>query len=346
MRKISMADVARMAKVSKNTVSLALRNDPQIPRATRDKISEIAERLGYRKNPTVCHLMSVLRAGAKSGHKATLGLLNANQDKNAFRTHPTIPTYVTGCRSRAERLGYGLDEFWLHDPRLDAEKLLRVFRTRNIQGAIITGMMNGNRLPERFQSVWENLPCVVTGLRTREPALSFSCADHHILALRAFQKAIELGYRKPALVLEKSIDELVEGRFSGGMLIAQQALPARRRLAPFFAVSEALANPRIFHEWFQHEKPDVILTLYHVVERWLTDKGIKVPDDVGLIQLEWRNDHSHWAGMHQHNDEVGAAAVEMVIAMIHSGERGVPSVSRATVIGSTWVDGKTVRKNP
>ena len=29
--------------------------------------------------------------------------------------------------------------------------------------------------------------------------------------------------------------------------------------------------------------------------------------------------------------------------MIHQGERGVPVAPRATLIGSTWVDGSTVR---
>lgn len=35
MKRVTMTDVARRAGVSKNTVSLALRNDPQIPEATR-----------------------------------------------------------------------------------------------------------------------------------------------------------------------------------------------------------------------------------------------------------------------------------------------------------------------
>ena len=46
MRKASMLDVARAANVSKNTVSLALRNDSQIPPSTRERIRKIAEELG------------------------------------------------------------------------------------------------------------------------------------------------------------------------------------------------------------------------------------------------------------------------------------------------------------
>ena len=60
------------------------------------------------------------------------------------------------------------------------------------------------------------------------------------------------------------------------------------------------------------------------------------------MQLEWRPDHPDWAGMDQHNDIVGEAAVEMIIGAIHSDAAGVPSFPRSTLIGSSWIDGTTV----
>lgn len=150
------------------------------------------------------------------------------------------------------------------------------------------------------------------------------------------------GLVSPGLVLDSAIDELVEGRFTAGMLIAQQAVPAGRRVPPFYRVAEAREDRGLFHQWLKRWKPDVILTLYHAVRRWVAEAGLQVPGDLGLIQLEWRNDHPDWAGMHQHNDEVGEAAVEMIIGMIHNNECGVPDFPRATLIGSTWIDGQTV----
>ena len=338
-----MLDVARAAGVSKNTVSLALRNDSQIPPATRERIRKIAEGLGYQKNPTVGHLMAQLRAGAVRGHQAALALLNANENPLAFHDHPTIPTYVEGCRRRATQQGYNLDEFWLGDPQLDGDKLARILLTRGIRGALVVGLMNRNQLPGRFQTVWQNFACVVTGVRTQDPALSFACTDHHVLALRATENALRLGYRRPGLVLATNIDRLIEGRFTAGFQIAQRPLPLTRRLRPFYDDAAAPGRERAFQEWFDRERPDVILTLYHVVHAWLKKMGVLVPGDMGLIQLEWRVDHGRWAGMNQHNDIVGEAAVEMLIGMVHNGERGIPTSARATLIGSTWVDGTTVR---
>lgn len=345
MRKKSptMADVAAQAGVSKNAVSLALRNSPEISEATRKRILLIARRMKYRKNATVAQLMAEMRRSKEPRFQSTLALLNANPDRKAFTDHPTIPAYVEGCKRRALQLGYVLDEFWLHDPALDGGRLNKILRARAIQGVIVVGLMRENRLPEQFLPTWTEFPVVVTGVRTQEPALSFASTDHHMLAIGAFRRAIELGYRRPALVLDPVIDRLVDGRFSAGIRTAQQEVEAWQRTRPFFAAGDIPADEELFRRWLSSEKPDVILTLYNAVRRWLGQLRIAAPRDIGLIQLEWRKHSPDWAGMNQHNDVVGEAAVEMVIGMIHNNERGIPAFPRATLVGSTWVDGATVQ---
>jgi len=338
-----MADVAAQAGVSKNAVSLALRNSPQISEATRKKILSIARRMKYRKNATVAQLMAQMRRSREPRFQSTLALLNANPDRRAFTEHPTIPAYVEGCKRRALQLGYTLDEFWLHEPALDGGRLNKILRARAIQGVIVVGLMRENRLPEKFLPTWREFPVVVTGVRTQEPALSFAATDHHMLAVGAFRRAIELGYRRPALVLDPVIDRLVDGRFSAGIRTAQQEVEARHRTRPFFAEGDTPADEGLFRRWLATERPDVILTLYNAVRRWLGQLRIVAPRDIGLIQLEWRKHSPDWAGMNQHNDVVGEAALEMVIGMIHNSERGIPAFPRATLVGSTWVDGSTVQ---
>jgi Transcriptional regulators len=343
MKRISMNDIAREAAVSKNTVSLALRNDPQIPERTRMRIQKIADKLGYQRNPIVANLMAQLRSDSNSGPRATLALINANADRHALKEHPTIPTYVAGCKRRAKHMGYSFDTFWLHDPELNTERLNRILKARGIRGIIVVGLMNTNHLPDDYMPTWESYPCVVTGVRTRQPALPFACTDHHIIALRAFEHALELGYQRPGLVLDKTIDALVEGRFTAGYQIGQSRLPAANRLKPFYDVTSSQSALEQFAKWLAREKPDVIFTLYNVVRQWLKALNYSVPEDIGLIQLEWREDRPEWAGMNQHNDRAGEAAVDMVISMIHSGESGVPEFPRATLIGGTWTDGITVK---
>lgn len=344
MPRVTMSTIAARAGVSKNTVSLALRHDPQIPASTRARVEAVARELGYTKNPVVSELMVELRKAGPAGYRRTLALLNANQDPQAFSRHPTIPAYVTGCRRRAAQLGYALDEFWLHSADLYGEHLNRILRARGIRGLIVVGLMKENRLPPRFSVTWQNHAVVVTGVRTREPTLSFACVDHHALVLEAMERARQLGYRRPALVLERGIDHLVDGRFSAGFWSAQQSLPAADRTAPFLDIEAARIEPARFRAWFETSRPDVILTLHTVVREWLENLGRRVPRDLGIVQLERRRGCADWAGMDQHNDLVGEAAVDMLLTSLHNEAPGLPAAPRATLIGASWAEGATARR--
>ncbi len=343
MPPVTMRVIADQVGYSKNTVSLALRGHRSIPESTRELIRKAADKLGYRPNAVVSHLIAQLRAGRSAQFQAKLALVNAHRDPKAFRTHATIPAYVRGCERRGLQLGYTFDHFWLHDPKLKAESWIRILRTRGIKGIIIVGLMDHNHLPPHLQAVWAAFPTVVTGVRTRDPALSFSCVDHHDLVIQAFERALALGYQRPALVVEERIDRLVEGRFSGAMLTAQQGLPAVRRVPSFRGDQQARAEGKPFQAWFARHRPDVLLTLYNIVFPWLKERGLRVPQDVGVIQLEWRESHAEISGMNQHNDAVGEAAVDMVVGQIHRNESGIPDFPRATLVGASWVDGSSVR---
>jgi LacI family transcriptional regulator len=341
--RITMSDVAVAAGVSKNTVSLALRHDPQIPPGTRSRIETLARKMGYQTHPVVSHLMTQLRLSKTGRFRSSLALINANRDPMAFVRHPTVPSYVQGCRRRAHASGYELDEFWLHDPKLSTERLVHILRSRGINGVLLVGLMTENRLPGDRELLWQTFPCVVTGVRTREPALSFACTDHHDLACRAVRECLARGYRRPALVLDGVIDQLVDQRFSSGFLAGQSTLPKRQRTQPFYDIATADKDVGVFQGWLNKEKPDVILTLYNRIRQWVEQTGRTVPADMGLVQLEWRSKEPEWAGMDQHNDIVGEAAVDMLIGLIQRGEWSLPDFPRATLIGSSWQNGATLK---
>ncbi|HMP75702.1 MAG TPA: LacI family DNA-binding transcriptional regulator [Kiritimatiellia bacterium] len=341
--KITMEAVARKAGVSRNAVSLALRNHPSIPAATRARIQAAAGQLGYQRNPAFGELMSQMRLKGHGARQATLALFNANRDAAAFRTHPTIPEYVKGCERRAGLLGYSLDTFWLHEPGIDGGRWIQILEARGIRGVVLVGLMDENQVPPHFQPVVGRFPAVVTGVRTHDPAISFACVDHHGLALLAVEQALALGYRRPALVLDPVIDRLVEGRFTAGFLIGQRHLARGDRLPPFTQFGDPKRAPARLRAWMRRHRPDAVFTLYNAVRRWLEAGGWRIPEKLGLIQLEWRAAQPEWAGMHQHNDLVGAAAIDMLVGMIHRGESGPPAHPRATLIEPSWQSGRTVK---
>jgi len=333
-----MQTVANAAGVSKNTVSLALRGDPQIPAQTRERIAALAQKMGYQRNPVVGELMARLHAGGNQRFRSSLALINAHRDENAFTRHPTIPVYVRGCEQRASDLGYKLDRFWLHRPGMNANRWAQIFKARGIPGGLIVGLMKSNQIEAGFLPILETFPFVVTGVQTRDPALSFASVDHYMVALRAFEKALELGFQRPGLVLDGEIDALVDRRFSAGYRTGQEMVAQKCRLRPFFAVKDARTDLTVFTKWLRREQPDVIFTLYNEVRDWV--KKAAPESSFTLFQYEWREQNPDWSGMNQHNDLVGQAAVDMLIGMLHRGERGLPSHPLATLIRPTWVNGR------
>jgi LacI family transcriptional regulator len=163
-----------------------------------------------------------------------------------------------------------------------------------------------------------------------------------MLTLRAVERLIALGYKRPALVLDDSIDLLVERRFSAGFKTGQVRLEDQNRIPPFLKHKQAKADPRIFKSWILDSKPDVVLTLYNSVSTWIQELGWQVPEDIGFAQLERRPESPQFAGMDQHNDIAGEAAVDMVISQIHNNESGIPKFPRATLIGATWTESKSI----
>ncbi|MEI6323250.1 MAG: LacI family DNA-binding transcriptional regulator [bacterium] len=337
MKSPTLSDIAALTGLTKSAVSLALRHDPRIPTVTRRRVEEAAVQLGYKRNAVVAHLMSELRKGGHGqGGGAGIALLNLNENPDAFHSHPTIPAYVQGCRLRAEALGYLLDEFPEPVIGMEGKRLLRILQARGLRGCILTGLMRSNRIPSPILPVISKLPCVITGVRTLEPQLPFACADHHAVAQLALAKALERGRRRPALVLDAEIDELVQGRFTAGFLIGQRELSARNRIPPFYHHGSSKTPSNSFVTWWNRYQPDAIISLFHTVEDWLKTMRDSIPEKTALIQLEVRQRRNEWAGVNQHNDRTGAAAVDLLIQMIHAGETALTAQPRAMLIEPSW----------
>ncbi len=334
----TMQDVAREAGVGKSTVSLALRDDPRLKESTRRRIQEIAEKMGYRANATVANLMAQLRASRTPRYQATLALVNLSDNSLILRQVETFREWVRGCSHRAEQLGYTLDQFWVYDPSLPPDKLARVLDTRGIRGIIFAGLHTMSQLDDQWSPLWTRFASVILGVRTTRPALHFASNDQYSTAMTALYEAMALGYKRPGLVLDPAVDNLLERRFTGGYLVGQFALPEAQRL-PVCELQER--TPRAFLPWFRKHRPDVILTLHEDLMEWVRLEKVRVPEDVAFIHLDRHSTINQWAGMEQNNELVGSAAMDLVIAQLHRNETGVPPFPKCVQIESRWIAGSS-----
>lgn len=336
--KVTLQDIADKLSVSKMTVSLALRGSKSVSKERRKLINETAREMGYKPSYLFSKAMSLMKTKGLGHIRENIALINANEREDAFVNHPTIPQYIAGIRKAAQNEGFSISEFWLNDPKLTERNFSKVLRFRGIKGGIIVGLMENNDLRGKFDSIWKNFKFVVTGVRTYNPTLNYVCTDHFLVSYHATMRAIKSGYKRPALVLDKTIDELIEGRFTGGFLKAILSLNKRDRIDPFFDVKEANKDISVFAKFFKKNKPDCIISLYNSPARWLSEMGVDVAGNIALIQLEYREGLSSlWSGMNQRNDLVGEAAV-FTLRRLLMDDRGISqNLITATLVSPEWV---------
>lgn len=336
----NMQQIADAAGVSKSAVSLALRNDPRIPESTRTRIRTVADEMGYRRNPVVDSLMAQLRAGRNPHFQANLGLINCSPQEDLTKNH-TFRRMREGVRRRAEQLGYGIEEFWLEQPDLRPHRLKQILETRGIPGLILIAALKPDMIHESYTDFWDDFACAVLGVTHLDDHLDCATNDQYLTARRAVEKVIELGYTRPVLSVPPEDDALLDDKFSAGFLSAVRTLRKPDRLQPV-----DLDIGRIDHTVaaIRKLKPDVVLTNKTELYRALRETDLKIPEDLGVVHLDWHDGISELSGMRQNNRVVGSAGVDLVVGLLQKNETGPQMFPKVVQIESVWVEGETVRR--
>lgn len=333
-----MQQIADAAGVSRMTVSLALRNHPRIPIDTRERIRQVAEKLGYRPDPQVSKLMAYLPRAKPMRPHSTIGLLTSAGRPQPWKFNRHFEKFYDGARRRAEELGYRLDEFWLKEPGLTSRRLTKILDTRSVEGLLIGPLYH----PSGHLSIdFSRFAAAEYGQNVWRPRLHR--ADHNqyhgmLLAMRNLQR---LGYKRIGLAILERFDRRVVHTWEGAYLFSQQKLRSADRLLPLV---EEGADRQTFASWFKRVRPDVVVASHLEVRDWIRAAGARVPEDVGFAFLDWLDESDACAGICQHYDLIAAAAVDLIADQIHRNERGVPANPKLVLLDGEWVDGPTVRK--
>lgn len=338
----TIRSLAKLAGVSAATVSLALRNHPRISPAERARIQRIAADAGYRPNPLMARLTTQLRMSRTAAYQSTLGIVFTATQQDDVEERAVV-AWIEACEERASQMGYGFDRFLFFKSAFTPDRLAKILDARNIEGLVVIGPFRGGIIPSKFDVLWRRRAAVVVGESPVHPPLSFVSNDQFSTSLRAMQEVHRLGYRRPGLCIHPDIDDILEKRFLGGYSVAQTSLPLDARLPPCHYDPK---GEHTFRHWVEVHRPDVILTLHPEIRLWMKKMGLRAPNDIGLVHLDWTPAMDTWAGIRQNHDQIGFAAVNLVIGQLQRAESGVPPFQKCIVIRGTWVPGPSVRARP
>ncbi len=332
---VSLETIARELKVSKVTVSNALRGTGRISEATRARVVRTATALGYRPNPLVTALMSTLRRN-RSSRRCTLAFLNFFPGRDDWLHHPTFVQFYRGAERRARELGYRVELHWQGEVAGNLKRLGNILYARGIPGVVIAP------LPSEAIDLdigWSRFATVAIGHTFRGFAVH-RASNHQLHTIRlAVDKLVAHGLRRIGLLVSRDDDLRVEHAWLAGFIAAQrhhELPPIAPLMAPDFNAETVVA-------WVREQQVDAVVGTNHHIVRWLRAAGIRVPEDVGFAHLDWAAEKDAAAGVDQRSGLVGAAAVDLLIEQLNNNETGVPSHPKSVLIDSEWHDGPTLR---
>jgi DNA-binding LacI/PurR family transcriptional regulator len=333
----SLQDIADRAGVHRSTVSLALRNDPRIAEATRQRINALVQEMGYRTNPLIAALMQSRRSGRQLKH-VTLAFVTNYPERYAWRpTRHKRPDFFPGAEARAKELGFRLEHFWLAEPGMTPQRFCDILSNRGITGVIVA------RLPPGCHTIgllWENFFSVAMGMTLLSPKLHRVTENHYNTVSQAMKQCVARGYARVGFVFADANDSPEVGdRWVGAYLRGQMSFRPEDRLP--LCPGEPTTQSQ-FAAWTRQHKPDAIIALNAPrVQAWLEDMGKKVPRDVGLVELEQKPEDDI-AGVHYEPEKIGALAVNMLIGLMHRNEKGIPENPHEVLLCGEWYEGHTL----
>ncbi len=337
-RRVTVRDIAKRLGVSHTTVSLSLRNNPQISPAMREKVRQAADEMGYQSDPMLSALAQYRLSNQDKPVQSALAWINPLKNPEVLRRQREFNLYWTGACAAARQLGFSLEEFRTADTPL--QRMESIFKTRNIRGILIAGMLPAalhDDTIDWYNFTWQDFAVVRFGRKTTHPQAHFITSAQAANTIMAFNRMTERGYRRIGFV-----GEYTEARvFLAGFLFAQQNIPAADRVPPLLFFREELPRPEnktALKHWIAQHRPDAILTDRDYILELLNRIGCRVPDDVGLATTSI-HDTPIVAGIDQNPEEIGRTAVHLLAAEINQNHLGIPGIRSEMLIEGRWQDG-------
>lgn len=332
-QRATIIDLARLAGVSKMTVSRALRGERGISATTRERIQEIAKQVGYRPDPAVSELMGRLRKSRLAGLE-TLAWLTTYPTIGGWRSNPGTCDMYRGASARAFDLGFRLEEFSLGTPGMTPRRLSNILYNQGIRGIVLAPLLDHGSI-EGF--AWQHFATACCGHSLISPAMHRVSVDQFDVLRLAWSRLRRLGYRRIGLCVSAHDNERIGHRWQAVQLVEHVPIAEEERVPPMLTDDW---TPAVFRRWYEQHRPDVVLTMAEV-QGWMKAAGIRVPRDCGLALL--RMDQAKGvAGVDHRFADIGATTVELVVSELATNRFGIPVVRKSVSVECHWQDGPTV----
>jgi LacI family transcriptional regulator len=340
--RVTLADIAKVAGVSKAAVSLALNDHAQVSETLRAEVKALAAKMGYRHDPALSLIAASRWRTPKASPGSVLAMISLPRiapEKPARVKKAPAPEGIEwkAAQARAETLGYKLEPFDASH-YASPEKLATVLRNRGIRGVVIEQIYDVNFI-DQFD--WSSFAAVaIHDGYVQPPVEQFTPSYVHALR-ECWTRALAAGYRRPALALFHEMREhYINFIVPAAWIKLEESLPAKQRIPVHYFDP---ADRPAFGAWIKKNHPDIVIG-FNDTHYWaLRDLGLSIPGDLACSSMQRvSTDTNPIAGVSANSRLLGIHAIERLDALLRHAQYGPPESPVVHRIIGDWRDAESM----
>lgn len=339
---VRLKDIAKALNVSVTTVSMALNDHPKISAARRAEIRELADKLGYEKNPLLTALASYRSKEGPVRYLENIAwVVLASGLSDPILQYESPWPHLDALTRYAATLGYRLETVFAGRTVQSHRAAMRVLRTRGIRGIILDP--KDMDLSE-VALEWENLAVVALSNSIINRPLVTVATDHFASMHKLVHEVRRRGYQRPGLAFTAVKGTPAALLWVGGYEAAC-TLHKQTQHVPPLVFSDVPFSAALLEQWLNDHRPDVIIGPQGAwMIEWFERFGQKVPDTLGYCSLDLQPDKTpHISGVVAPRYQVRSVAIDLLAGMLRSNAVGVPAHPYELGLRARWHEGTTLR---
>ncbi len=275
--KLTLEKVAKLAGVSRSTVSRVVNNHPNVKPEVRQRVAKIVTETGYFPDPVARSLVNQ-RTGI-------IGVVIPQQVQFLFTNH-YFPRLIQGIAQACNSHDYTLSLFLFHTSEEEAKLYPRLLRNQLFDGIIVAdNQINDPLIPQLLAN---EVPFVSIG-RHEDSRVSFVDVDNLAGAYTAVSHFIRLGYKRIASITGPMKNYASIDRYQGYLnALRDRAYPVEHQLIMKSDYTE-IGGYEAMQRLLPH-KPDAVFiasdTMAAGALRALQMANIAVPNEIAIIGFD------------------------------------------------------------
>lgn len=338
---ITIRDIALACHVSQSTVSIALRNDPRVCKATRLKIQSKAAELGYRPNPLVTSLMTSIRLHRPVVVKNAIALVNQSVET---AKSPVMQELLHGAFAQSVEHGFSIEEISLCETKYTEKRLYQILASRGIRGVYYIPSMTGDYFLEPTAEI-SKLAIVAHGKLGKIRHLHRVRPETERGIIMAIKEIVQRGYKRIGYLGRRHDAKFNGSRGIGVIWIMQEILRKSNPEITLEIVDDRFWDDgsTLFESWVRSSLAPTALVAFPFFYSKYSDIFASKPiSQLGFCSLGEEGGAPHMSCIRDDYHTCSTTAIDLLADQLYRNNLGFPLTPHEIVVPPSFVEGKTL----